>query len=133
MGVWWKDSSGKARLGLAAGGVGPPRGPLDFLPSIDFRRRKAMQKLALVTALAAAIVVPIVLSASSAQAAGRLVWGDRDFEIIRWSYGDCKIWFDDNGPPWGDGWRVLADRLPTWDAALARLRWLQARGMCAPS
>jgi hypothetical protein len=39
----------------------------------------------------------MALSSTSAQAA-RLVWGDRDFEIIRWSYGDCKIWFDDNGP-----------------------------------
>jgi hypothetical protein len=91
-----------------------------------------MQKLALVSAVAAAIVVPMALSSTSAQGA-RLVWGDRDFEIIRWSYGDCKIWFDDNGPPSGVGWTVLADRLPTWDAAWARLRWLQARGKCAPS
>ena len=89
-----------------------------------------MQKLALVMAVAAAIVIPSSLSSSSAQAGHQLRWGDRDYEIIRWSYGDCKIWFDDNGPPWGDGWKVLKDRLPTWDAAWAKLLRLKARGKC---
>ena len=61
-------------------------------------------------------------------------WGDNDWEIIRWSYGDCKIWHDDNGPPWGTwgvDYVVLAEGLPTWDAAWARLLWLKGRGKCA--
>ena len=88
-----------------------------------------MQKLALVTALAAAIVVPIVLSASSAQAAGRLVWGDRDFEIIRWSYGDCKIWRNDINGPWGPGWQAVA-YARTYPEAGGKLQALIARRTC---
>jgi hypothetical protein len=60
-------------------------------------------------------------------------WGDRDWEVIRWSYGDCKIWRDDAGPPTGvcgKDWVVLADRLPTWDAGWARLQRLRARKLC---
>jgi hypothetical protein len=100
-----------------------------------------MQKLAIAMAVAAAIVIPSSLVSSSARADGyrhhhhhhwhhHHAWGDRDYEIIRWSYGDCKIWFDDNGPPWGDGWKVLKDGLPTWDAAWAKLGWLRSRGKC---
>ena len=94
-----------------------------------------MHKLLFATALAAAIVVPGALEAASAAAGGGFRkhhrWGDRDYEIVRWSYGDCKIWYDDGGPPWGTppkDWVVLADGLRTYDAAwraLVRLRGLR--------
>jgi hypothetical protein len=89
-----------------------------------------MQKLALVVAVAAAIVIPSSLPSSSAQAGGPQRWGDRDYEIVRWSYGDCKIWYDDSGPPWGAGWKVVKGNLRTWDAAWAKLGRLQKRGKC---
>ena len=105
-----------------------------------------MHRLVLATALAAAVVIPGSLSSSSAVADGGYRhhrhhhhwrahhrWGDRDYEIIRWSYGDCKIWRDDAGPPTGvcgKDWVVLADRLPTWDAGWARLQRLRARKLC---
>jgi hypothetical protein len=98
-----------------------------------------MQKLAIAMALAAAVAIPSALSSSPAQADGGYhrhhhywhhwrhphVWGDGDYEIIRWANGDCKIWHDDNGPPWGTDWVVLAEDFPTWDAAWAGLVWLQ--------
>ena len=49
---------------------------------------------------------------------------------VRWSYGDCKIWHDDNGPPWGTDWVVLADGLRTYDGAWRALVRLQGRRMC---
>ena len=58
------------------------------------------------------------------------VWGDGDYEIVRWSNGDCKIWHDDDGPPLGTDWVVLRDNLPTWDAAWAKLGQLQQRHKC---
>src|ERR1700704_5119586 len=98
-----------------------------------------MQKLTLAMALAAAVVIPRSLGLSSALAHGGYhrhhhhQWGDGDYEIIRWSNGDCKIWHDDDGPPWGTDWVVLRDNLPSWDAAWATLGWLQERHRCAPS
>ena len=93
-----------------------------------------MHKLFFATALAAAIIVPDALYSAAAAADGfrrHHRWGDRDYEIVRWSYGDCKIWYDDGGPPWGrppKDWVVLADGLRTYDAAwraLVRLRGLR--------
>jgi hypothetical protein len=105
-----------------------------------------MQKLALALAVAAAIAIPSSLVSSSARADGywrhhhhhhywrhHHVWGDGDWEIIRWANGDCKIWHDDDGPPWGADWVVLRDNLPSWDAAWGTLGWLQSHGRCAPS
>jgi hypothetical protein len=69
-----------------------------------------MYKMILASALAAAIFVPASWSSVSAAALrGHQKWGDRDYEIVRWSYGDCKIWHDDAGPPTGTGWTVLAE------------------------
>jgi hypothetical protein len=104
-----------------------------------------MQKLALALAVAAAIAIPSSLVSSSARADGywrhhhhhhwrhHQVWGDGDYEIIRWANGDCKIWHDDDGPPWGTDWVVLRGNLPSWDAAWGTLGWLQSHGRCAPS
>jgi hypothetical protein len=98
-----------------------------------------MHKLTLAVALAAAIVIPSSWYSSSALADGGYhhhwrhhhhVWGDGDYEIIRWSNGDCKIWHDDDGPPWGTDWVVLADNFPTWDVAWSALGWLQQRHRC---
>ena len=87
-----------------------------------------MHKRVLATAMAAAIFVPGAWYSVAAHPGHHHKWGDRDYEIVRWSYGDCKIWRDDAGPPTGTGWVVLADGLRTWDDALrevARLRGLR--------
>jgi hypothetical protein len=90
-----------------------------------------MHKLALAMALAAAVAVPSSWVSSSALADSRHhQWGDRDWEIIRWSNGDCKIWHDDDGPPLGTDWVVLRDNLPTWDVAWAKLGQLRQRRKC---
>jgi hypothetical protein len=94
-----------------------------------------MHKLALAMAVAAAIVIPGSWYASSAHAHGGYhhhhhAWGDGDYEVIRWSNGDCKIWHDDDGPPLGTDWTVLHDNLPTWDAAWAVLVWMQQHHRC---
>jgi hypothetical protein len=106
-------------------------------------QEEAMLKLVLGAALAAAIVIPGSLYSSPAVADGGYRkhhrhhvhhrWGDRDWEIIRWSNGDCKIWFDDNGPPWGvEGrdWTVLAANLRSYDEAWRALVRLQGLRMC---
>jgi hypothetical protein len=96
-----------------------------------------MQKLALAAALAAVVAIPAALTSGTAQAGGgyhrhwRVVWGDGDYTIVRWANGDCKIWHDDNGPPWGTDWVVLADGYRTWDAAWAGLGYMRQYGRCA--
>jgi hypothetical protein len=91
-----------------------------------------MDKKALATALAAAIFVPASWnSVAVATHGGHHKWGDRDYEIVRWSYGDCKIWRDDGGPPTGTGWTVLADGLRTWDEALREVTRLRGLRKCA--
>ena len=57
-------------------------------------------------------------------------WGDNDYAIVRWAWGDCKIWHDDDGPPVGTGWVLLADGMPTWDAAWGMLGHLERLGRC---
>jgi len=97
-----------------------------------------MRKLALTVALAAAVVIPSSWNSRPALAGGGYhhnwrhhhVWGDGDWEIIRWANGDCKIWHDDNGPPWGTDWVVMADNFRSWDAAWNGLLWFKSRGRC---
>jgi hypothetical protein len=96
-----------------------------------------MRKLALAVALAAAVVIPGSWNSRPALAGGyhhhwrhHHVWGDGDWEIIRWANGDCKIWHDDNGPPWGTDWVVLAENFRSWDAAWNGLLWFKSRGRC---
>ena len=96
-----------------------------------------MRKLALTVALAAAVVIPSSWNSRPAMAGGyhhhwrHHVWGDGDWEIIRWANGDCKIWHDDNGPPWGTDWVVLADGLRTYEEGWRKLVWLQSKRMCS--
>ena len=99
-----------------------------------------MHKLALATALAAAIFIPGSWSSSSAVAHGgyhrhhhhhhHYRWGNKDFDIIRWSNGDCKIWHDDSVAPLGTDWVVLAE-FPTYDGALRGLVRLQGLRKCS--
>ncbi len=54
-----------------------------------------------------------------------------DYTLVRWAWGDCKIWSNNpNNPPWGDGWSVLAWGIPTYDMAWRVLNDEIARGNC---
>lgn len=54
-----------------------------------------------------------------------------DYQVIRWSWGDCKIWNNDtNVMPYGEGWIVLAWNLPTYESAWVALREEIAKGEC---
>jgi hypothetical protein len=59
------------------------------------------------------------------------VWGSGHYDIVRWSYGDCKIWHDDDGAPWGDNWWVARYGLYNYEHAWYKLGRLQARGVCS--
>jgi hypothetical protein len=77
-----------------------------------------MKRLTL--ALGAAVIA--IAASSSARA---------DYDIVRWSYGDCKIWYISGPGPAGTGWKVLNRRpIKTWDAAWARLGGYQKRRWC---
>ena len=54
-----------------------------------------------------------------------------DYTLVRWAWGDCKIWSNPpNNRPWGDDWTVLAWGLPTYDIAWRVLNDEIARGNC---
>jgi hypothetical protein len=53
-----------------------------------------------------------------------------DYNLVRWAWGDCKIWVNDGNVPWGDGWIVLAWNIPTYDLAWEVLREEASRGNC---
>jgi hypothetical protein len=54
-----------------------------------------------------------------------------DYQVIRWSSGDCKIWNNDtNTMPDGDGWLVLAWNIASYDGAWFALRDEIAKGQC---
>jgi len=54
-----------------------------------------------------------------------------DFQVIRWSSGDCKIWNNDNNTmPNGDGWIVLAWGLANYESAWSALNTEISRGQC---
>jgi hypothetical protein len=60
--------------------------------------------------------------------------GNGTFAIIRWSYGDCKIWHDDGGAPVGvegTDWVLLRVEIPTYERALYRLGRLQEWHVCS--
>jgi hypothetical protein len=57
-------------------------------------------------------------------------WGSGGYLIIRWVYGDCKIWQDLGNAPVGTDWVILRAYLPTPAAAWHSLLWFKARGMC---
>jgi hypothetical protein len=56
-----------------------------------------------------------------------------DYSIVRWTYGDCKIWADPPGTgtvPIGSGWAIVAANLPYFEAAKAVLEDLYRQGVC---
>src|SRR5262249_9052931 len=48
--------------------------------------------------------------------------------VLRWSYGDCKIWRNDTGP-WYPGWQALA-YANTYPEAWAKMQTLYGRRWC---
>jgi len=54
--------------------------------------------LALATVLLALAVIPA--------ADARVV--QPPWVVVRWAYGDCKIWRNDINGPWGPGWQAVA-------------------------
>jgi hypothetical protein len=55
-----------------------------------------------------------------------------DYAIIRWSWGDCRVW-DNSGlwpVPLGVGWTLLATDLPTYGTASVLLEDLYRQGIC---
>ncbi len=55
-----------------------------------------------------------------------------DYSIVRWTWGDCKIWHDSSSPtvPSGGGWALLAAAIPTYDLAKALLEDFYRQGVC---
>lgn len=55
-----------------------------------------------------------------------------DFSIIRWSWGDCKIWHNSDflPAPLGGGWMTLVNDLPTYDIAWRALQEMYRQGEC---
>jgi hypothetical protein len=48
--------------------------------------------------------------------------------VVRWSYGDCKIWRNDTGP-WYPGWQAVA-YANTYPEAWAKMQALYGRRWC---
>ena len=55
-----------------------------------------------------------------------------EYRIVKWSYGDCKIWHEDGNKPSGEGWKVYKRHFKDWDHAWKRLGKLIAHKRCAP-
>jgi hypothetical protein len=49
--------------------------------------------------------------------------------VVRWAYGDCKIWRNDINAPWGPGWQSVA-YANTYPEARAKMEVLYARRWC---
>jgi len=75
--------------------------------------------LALATVLLALAVIPA--------ADARVV--QPPWVVVRWGYGDCKIWRNDINGPWGPGWRAVA-YANSYPEAAAKLQALYARRWC---
>ena len=75
-------------------------------------------KLALATLLLAVAVMP------SANAVVQPPW-----VVVRWAYGDCKIWRNDVNGPWAPGWRPVAFAR-SYPEAFAKMQALYARRQC---
>ena len=55
-----------------------------------------------------------------------------DYSIVRWTSGDCKIWYDAGAStvPEGSGWAIVATNLASYAVAKAMLEDLYRRGLC---
>ena len=97
-----------------------------------------MLKTAVTAAAAAAILLFSAPTSTPARADGwhhhlwshHHHWGRGGYTIVRWDWGDCKIWHDDGGMPNGTGWLVLRRNYGTWDGAWNKLLRLQAHHQC---
>jgi hypothetical protein len=49
--------------------------------------------------------------------------------VVRWAYGDCKIWRNDINGPWGPGWQPVA-YANTYPEAWAKMQALYGRRWC---
>jgi hypothetical protein len=49
--------------------------------------------------------------------------------VIRWAYGDCKIWRNDINGPWGPGWTPVAFA-GSYPEAFAKMQALYGRRVC---
>jgi hypothetical protein len=49
--------------------------------------------------------------------------------VVRWAYGDCKIWRNDINGPWGPGWQPVAFA-GSYPEARAKMEALYARRWC---
>ena len=59
--------------------------------------------------------------------------GTGDYDIIRWSNGECKIWHDDGGAPRGaegTDWLLVGYSIPSYGDAWDGLRHFQAENWC---
>jgi len=91
-------------------------GPL--LPTTSMMHGRFLMKrvtLALATLLFAFAVIP--------SADARVV--QPSWVVVRWSYGDCKIWRNDTGP-WYPGWQAVA-YANTYPEAWAKMQALYGR------
>ncbi len=49
--------------------------------------------------------------------------------VIRWAYGDCKIWHNDVNAPFGPGWTSVAFA-NSYPEAWAKMQALYGRRVC---
>jgi hypothetical protein len=49
--------------------------------------------------------------------------------VVRWAYGDCKIWRNDVNGPWGPGWKAVAFAR-TYPEAWSKMMALHGRRVC---
>jgi hypothetical protein len=49
--------------------------------------------------------------------------------VVRWAYGDCKIWHNDINGPWGPGWTPVAFA-GSYPEAFAKMQALYGRRVC---
>ena len=49
--------------------------------------------------------------------------------VVRWVYGDCKIWRNDINGPWGPGWTPVAFA-GSYPEAWSKMQALYARRAC---
>src|SRR5262249_54357057 len=74
-----------------------------------------------------ALATPLLARAVIPSANARLV--QPPWVVVRWAYGDCKIWRNDVNGPWGPGWRAVA-YANTYPEAWAKMQALYARRWC---
>lgn len=54
-----------------------------------------------------------------------------DYHIVGLPGGACEIWSENGGPPWGDGWVILASNLPDHETAWRLRESLYRERICS--